>query len=131
MGVGPRADDLPMLPLLIQPLVENASSTAPEPPGWPPPAGGPGGRARASASRWPTKAPPPPAGGARQGIGPEETRSRLAPAYGDTASPEVQRRDDWTTADLDLHVPTLQERHEPAECRPRNSSAPPLNVACG
>lgn len=113
-------DDLPVLPLLIQPLVENALKHGIA-------RNRRGGRLRLAAWREgprlrlqvANEGPAPlPAGGARQGIGLKNLRSRLALAYGDTASLEVQRRDDWTTADLDLHVPTLQERHEPAECRP-------------
>ncbi len=115
-----RLDHLPVLPLLIQPLVENAlkhgiSRTRG------------GGRLRLAA--WldgprlrlqvANEGPPPaPPRDGRKGIGLKNLRSRLALAYGDSARLDFVRKDDWTLADLDLHVPLLQERHEPAERRP-------------
>jgi two-component sensor histidine kinase len=113
-------DQLPVLPLLLQPLVENAlkhgiSRTRR------------GGCLRIQARRDGATlhlqvANEGPAPGvvknSRTGIGLKNLKSRLQLAYGDTARFTFDRRDEWTVAELALDIPRLQEHHDALKPRP-------------
>lgn len=102
-------DVLPVMPLLVQPLVENALKHGIS-------RSRRGGRLRLAAWREGARlrlqvaneGPAPAAQErARAGIGLKNLRARLALAYGESARLDLQRRDEWTVADLDLDLPAL------------------------
>lgn len=107
-------DDLPVLPLLLQPLVENAlkhgvSRTR---------RGGSlrvGARQEGSELKLQVANEGPAPGTAqpsRKGIGLKNVISRLALAYGDMAAFELTRQEEWTLANLTISIPTLHAHHD-------------------
>lgn len=107
-----RLDTLPVLPLLLQPLVENALKHGINPIG----AGG-----DLELLAWEEGAYlvlevrnsglPPQEG--RPGVGLRNLRERLALAYGSDATFELSRHETWTVARIRLKLSRLSRAHEP------------------